>query len=262
MNQKQIVVNNLLLTYYFTEALTPKEGAPILLFLHGWRSESAVWSHIMSKMSEMGYNCIALDMPGFGKSEVPKDIFNTDRYAETVEAFIEKIGAKDLIGIGHSYGGRVLMNISINKKFEFKKIVLVDSSGVDIDNGKVDMFKTIAKIVKPLFKPKFMKPLRARIYNRIGASDYIAAETSESSGFFKETYLNVTKDNYNESLSMIDAQALIIWGLQDQETPVRMAEILNRNIRGSTLKVIDGAGHYVFLDQPKEFLDAVSKFVN
>jgi pimeloyl-ACP methyl ester carboxylesterase len=258
MTPKQIIVNNLLISYYFTEAEKPLEGAPILLFLHGWRSESVVWTNVMTRMSEQGYNCIAMDLPGFGRTEEPKTPFLTNDYAKTVTDFIKKLGIIDVIGIGHSYGGRVLMNISINHTYKFKKIVLVDSSGIDNDTGKVSLFKTIAKFAKPFFKPKFMQPLRAKIYKKIGADDYIAAETS---AFFKQTYLNITKDDYTLELRKITTPTFIIWGADDRDTPVELAGIIYDSVKDSDLEVIEKAGHYVFLDQPAQFLAKLSEFV-
>ena len=89
MEQKQIIIKNIQLNYYAVESTT--ESSNVLVFLHGWRSNSTVWFNLIKRLSEQGYNCIALDLPGFGRSQTPQDIFNKDKYADVVDEFLHKL---------------------------------------------------------------------------------------------------------------------------------------------------------------------------
>lgn len=256
MEEKQIIIDNLLLNYYALES--EKESSKIVVFLHGWRSDSRVWFETMNAMSKAGYNCIALDLPGFGKSQLPTKIFDTDTYSQIVVDFLKKLGIEEATCVGHSYGGRILIDISVTNKLKLKRIVLVDASGVAINEGAINVKKIIAKIVKPVFQLSFMKNLREKIYKQMGAEDYIV---SQESPFFKETYLNILKDTYNEDLPLITTQTYLIWGENDNDTPVEMGAAMEESIPKSRLEFIMNAGHYPFLDNPEDFQKVLLLFL-
>jgi len=248
MEQKQIIIKNIQLNYYAVESTT--ESSNVLVFLHGWRSNSTVWFNLIKRLSEQGYNCIALDLPGFGRSQTPQDIFNTDKYADVVDEFLHKLHVEDAVCVGHSYGGRILINLGVRNKLKAEKIVLVDASGLGMDEGGISVKKTIAKVVKPIFKIGPLQGLRKKIYQAMGGEDYIESEVSP---FFKATYQNITQDKYNEEISTITVPTYLIWGANDKDTPVEMAAVMEELIPNSQLEFIMNAGHYPFLDNPEEF---------
>jgi pimeloyl-ACP methyl ester carboxylesterase len=57
-------------------------------------------------------------------------------------------------------------------------------------------------------------------------------------------------------------KTLLIWGEQDHEVPLRIAEEMKRIIRFSELKVIENAGHNTYLDKPDLFFGYVKKYIS
>ncbi len=256
MEQKQIIIKNVQLNYYAVESKT--DSTKVIVFLHGWRSNSTVWFNLIKDLSEEGYNCIALDLPGFGKSQTPLETFNTNEYADVVAEFLAKLHVDDAICIGHSYGGRILINLGVRNKLKAQKIVLVDASGLVLNESGISIKKVIAKIVKPIFKIGPLRGLRKKIYQAMGGEDYIESEVSP---FFKDTYQNITKDNYNDDIEHIKTPTYIIWGANDKDAPIEMAAAMEELIPGSQLEFIMNAGHYPFLDNPEEFEKVLLDFL-
>lgn len=257
MEHKQIIIKNIQLNYYAVESTT--ESSKVLVFLHGWRSNSTVWFHLMKNLSEKGYNCIALDLPGFGRSQTPNEVFNTDKYADVVDEFLKKLQIEDSVCVGHSYGGRILINLAVRNKLSAQKMILVDASGVGLNEGAINIKKIAAKIVSPIFKIEAMQGLRKKIYESMGAEDYIA---SEDSPFFKSTYQNIIQDKYNNQINSISTPTYLIWGENDKDTPVEMAGEMEKSIVGSQLEFIMNAGHYPFIDNPLEFEEVFMDFLD
>lgn len=256
MLKKQIVINNILTTYYVSEAAI--SVPPKFLFLHGWRSESAVWFDIMNKLESLGYGSVAVDLPGFGGTSKPEQPFETNNYGDFTSEFIEKMSLSSIIPVGHSYGGRTIINLAVRFPDKFEKIILVDSSGLQINEQKKSLMQSLSKIVKPIFKLPFMKPIRKMIYSKIGSEDYIAAE---GDAFFEDTYASIIKDNYESLLPRIKAETLIVWGDKDLDTPIEMANTLKQKIPNSKLKIFEGAGHYSFQENEEEFVKGLVEFV-
>ena len=69
MTPRQLVLRNLAVNYYFDEPETPADTA--VVFLHGWRSNALIWQPIFAKLRGK-FRLYALDLPGFGQSEVPR----------------------------------------------------------------------------------------------------------------------------------------------------------------------------------------------
>ncbi len=64
-----------------------------------------------------------------------------------------------------------------------------------------------------------------------------------------------------ESLKKISSPVLFIWGSRDSVVPVSLARDYSASVKGSRLKIIDGAGHPVYIDRPDEFFDTVDDFL-
>lgn len=102
-----------------------------VLLLHGWGVDTDLYKNIINDVSKYS-NVYALDLPGFGKSAEPKEVWDLDMYVSLVEKFIEKMGLDRLTLIGHSFGGRIIIKLA-NKnglKFKINKIILMGSAGI------------------------------------------------------------------------------------------------------------------------------------
>lgn len=248
--KEQIVVDGLLTSYQ----IFASNGKKTALFLHGWQSESSAFAKIANNLGEQGVSVYAPDLPGFGQSQAPKSAFGVSEYAQFVKNFIHKLALKDVILIGHSFGGRISIKLAAKNPKLVSKLVLVDSAGIILkDTSKT---KAAAKLVKPLFKPKFMQGARRAIYKRLGSSDYL------ESGKLKETYLKVINEDLRKDLPDIEAPTLLLWGDQDQETPLEIAKIMDQEIKKAKLVTLEGAGHFSFIDQPEQFTKKLLNFIN
>lgn len=247
----QTIINKLLINYYRFK----KEGDKTVIFLHGWRSEGAIWKATAELMKYDNLALYALDLPGFGASAVPKKALSIDDYADIVLEFIKKFKLEKVILVGHSFGGRISIKIATTHPELIDKVILVDSAGLNLSSGKTTTRKVFARLFGPFFKPKFMQGLRRRIYRKMGAEDYI------STPYLKETYLKTIKEDLRDCLPKIILPTLIIWGAKDTETPLKFADIMNKEIKNSEKVIFPGAGHFSFLDCPQEFANQLIKFI-
>ncbi len=256
--QQQITIKGHLVSYI---GIKGKANAPVLFFLHGWRSQKEVWNPVIDKLLStkhlaLSTNIYALDFPGFGGSQNPKTDFHLQDYVNVAEGFIKKLDIKNLVLVGHSFGGRVAIKLCAQQPTVIKKLVLIDSAGFVFNPDKKQMMNLIAKTVKPFFRPKFMQPIRKIIYKTIGAEDYLA--TPE----LQKTFVNVVNEDLTEYLEKITLPTLIVWGEKDMETPFEFAQMMKNKIKNSELVVFEQAGHFSFLDEPERFVKELNKFIS
>ena len=259
MTEKQIVVANQLVNYLTNDIADPSAGA--VVFLHGWRSDARVWKPIIERLlrdyarNDNILNFYALDLPGFGKSEKPKRDFNLDNYAAVVMGLIKKLQLENVALVGHSFGGRVAIKLSVLEPDLIHKLILVDSAGYRLNKSRNALLRVVAKLFKPFFMVFGLKMLRFRIYRAIGADDYLA--TPE----LKQTFLNVINEDLTALLQYIRQETLIVWGGRDEDTPLVLAMWLKEHIGRSDLVIFHDAGHFSFLDEPDKFVEAVKDFL-
>lgn len=227
---------------------------PQLVFLHGWRSESRVWWPVLKRFVKEGFNAVLIDLPGFGSSENPVRAFSMKDYADVVQEVITRLGLSNVVLIGHSFGGRTAIKLSIQNKSLFSRMVLVDAAGVRIHTRALGIKKVVAKVLKPVFEILPLQSLRSYIYRKMGAEDYIS--TPE----LKETFQKIVEEDLEPLLSRVEHKTLLVWGEKDTATTLAEAYIMNDKIPHSKLVILDGAGHYSFLDCPREFTEAVIAF--
>lgn len=227
-----------------------KGDGEVLLLLHGWGSSIEPFMNIINNQS-ISKRIIAVDMPGFGQTQEPDKGWNVDDYVDFIINFIKTLEIKELSILGHSFGGRVIIKM-VNRKdlpFKIKKLVLVDSAGIKPKqtktNLKVKFFKMAKKCLSNKIMLKLMPNAIEKLKNKFGSEDYKNAST-----IMKQTLVKVINEDLEDLLSTIKQPTLLIWGDKDTATPIEDAKMMEKLIPDSGLVVVEGAGHYSFLENP------------
>lgn len=236
------------------------EGEPIMV-LHGWGCNINTVLSIVNILKDR-FKVYALDLPGFGESEEPKEAIGSFEYAKIVKSFMEDEGIVNASFIGHSFGGKLSIIMGSKYPHMVNKIVLIDSAGLIPKRGlnyyiRVYSFKTLRFIYKNFFFWMKDHKRMERFYKKFGSVDY-----RDSSGVMRKVLVIVVNENLKDLLKTIKAPTLIIWGDQDRDTPLYMAHIMEKEIEDSGLVVLEGTGHYSYLDDFYKFRAVINAFFN
>ena len=236
------------------------QGEPIMV-LHGWGCNINTVLSIVNILKDR-YKVYALDLPGFGESEEPKEPIGSFEYAEILKNFMIDEGIEKADFLGHSFGGKLSIIMGSKYPHMVNKIVLVDSAGLIPKRGpkyyiRVYSFKTLRFIYKNFFFWIKDDERMEKFYKRFGSDDY-----QDSSGVMRKILVKLVNENLKDLLKTIKAPTLIIWGDQDMDTPLYMAHTMEKEIQDSGLVVFEGAGHYSFLDDFHKFKAVINVFLN
>lgn len=232
-----------------------------VLFLHGWGSNIGLFDGLMNTVAKK-YTALALDMPGFGKSDEPTKAWSVDDYVDFVLKFVDIFKPESLILIGHSFGGRVIIKmLSRDLKFIVRKIILIDAAGIKPKKTAKQKISLMAyKIGRKIMS---LKPLKVMFPNAVenmrkkrGSADYNSATP-----IMRETLVKVVNEDLTHLLPSIKASSLLIWGTNDTATPLSDGETMERLIPDAGLVKVSGAGHYSFLEAPDFVSRVVSSFL-
>lgn len=229
-----------------------------VLLLHGWGGSIQTMKPIANILKE-GCRVITLDLPGFGESSIPERAWNSYDYAECIKKFIDELGLDSIVLFGHSHGGRV--SIILSSKYNIvKKLILIDSAGIIPIRKlkyyiKVYSFKLLKKLYT-VFSIGNKEEKLEKFYKKYGSTDY-----KESQGVMRQTMVKVINDNLVDLLPNINVPTLLIWGENDQDTPVYMGKIMEDKIHDSGLIILKDAGHYSYIDCYEQFKAVIKVFL-
>ena len=103
------------------------DGSPVV-FIHGLGSYIPAWNKNLLPLSKH-FRCIAIDLPGYGKSSKSLHPGTMDYYAEVVIKLMDKLGINKFNICGHSMGGVIAFKLAIEFPERVDKLYLSALSG-------------------------------------------------------------------------------------------------------------------------------------
>lgn len=218
-----------------------------LVFLHGYMANKECFSSQIAYFSKF-YRITALDFPGFGQSDPLDTAFSVGDYAEWLMAFLDEKKIVFPNVIAHSFGGRVAVKCLSLRENVFDRAVLCGCAGIvpkrtAMYKIKVKTYRLVKKIA-----PQFAE-------RRFGSEEYRTL-----SPIMRESYKKIVNEDLRKDAAQIRRPVLFLNGNKDRETPLSQIEIYQSCVEGSKLTVLDGCGHFAFLDDPLAFGLAAEEF--
>lgn len=218
------------------------------MFLHGYLSSGKSF-YYQTRFFERDFNVYAPDLKGFGENADMPYPYSLDDYIAEVKEYIYAKGLKTPSVIAHSFGARIAIKAASENGELFNRLVLTGAAGL---KPKTTIKKVAKKTLFKILKTIVPREKLTRFYS----SDYNAL-----SPVMKESFKKIIAENLDDRLRFVRNPTLIVFGKKDEETPLYMAERLKRGIAGSRLCVLDGAGHFCFIDKPNKFNMEVKEFL-
>jgi len=237
-----------------------------ILFIHGLGSAADRWLDIPDALSEK-FHTIALDLPGFGKSDKPIMDYTIENFRKTIVDFIDSLVINNTSIVGHSLGGYIAAEVAIQNKNRVESLVLIDSSGMLKkptplleEYVKVAMNPTKDKVRK-VFEQMVADP--KRIPTKL-VETFISRINSPNAKYaFKSTLENSAYSQIGlDRLKLIEnIPTLILWGVEDKVIPIQHSKIFKEAILNSQIKIIQDAGHAPFAEKPDQVCEILRNFL-
>ena len=237
------------------------KGSDALVLIHGWTMNADNWRDQIQDFANRN-RVIAVDLPGHGQSDKPQVSYTMDYFARAVEAVMRDAKVKRAVLVGHSMGTPVARQFY--RKYPEKTLAIVIVDGVLRPLGdKAMLDRMIAGFRAPNYKDVIIQMLTAMKGPSLSDEAMERIRTSSLS------------TPHNVVVSAMEGMAdPAIWGEDKITVPVLaiMArnpfyppniEELSRGIAPTMdFRIWEGVGHFLMMDKPKEFNEAVIGFLD
>jgi len=237
---------------HFEEFLTSEEGGgersnETLILLHGWGGNTKSLRPL-AEMIAPHDKTILIDLPGFGESNNPPKTWGIEEYTKCVGEFIKKMGFKDVVLVGHSFGATIALCLASEHYTNIKKVILCAPS---YRRAQKPTQSNLYSFAKPIFE-KF--PLIKRVVYKV----FYPNSDLMRFPHLQENFKKIIHDDCSEKAKLVKIPTLILWGSEDNQTPVSDAHALHSLIPHSEIEIYPGHTHNL----PVKFPETISKRIN
>ena len=218
-----------------------------LYIIHGWTYTVEPWKNTLKILRDNGVSVKMLHVPGL--TEKSDKVYTIDDYMKWADENIPD-GA---IALGHSNGGRILLNLCADNPEKLKYLILLDAAGVYEPSARKKIVERVAKIGKPLKK----MPLVDKAFHKItGSTDYSRAPEN-----MKQTLANMLESDKNLDFGKVTTKTFILWGKKDTTTPPRQATAMYEKLPNAELKFYANWTHAPYISSPEELAHALTTLI-
>lgn len=216
-----------------------------VVVIHGWKTNLHHIEPLSDLLSSYAH-VYALDLPGHGLSTVPEEVWGMREFAESLKEFLDSKNLKKVILVGHSFGGKTIIKFSSMYPEYIEKIVLLGASGIrPVPALKKRIRNLFLSFLRKLIRFKNTK-LGMKIYERwyiptFASRDYLNA------GPMTNTFVKTVNEELFTELENIKVPTLLIWGENDDESPLSVGKKMHELIKGSKLIALPGQGHFPYI---------------
>ena len=269
-------------------------GRPVL-FIHGLGSSGYMEWRFNLEPAAAKHRVFAPDLPGYGRTEKPRVRYTIGYFARFIERYMENRGLRSAAIVGASLGGRVALEVALEKPHLVKRLVLVNALGLGRPRPQMAQMAyglvTVPRVGEAVMRftrsalrwapPRTIRRVAGRFANSSADLEKVIDDTYlqnlremyEADGFHN-AYLSTVRSlvrpralfggqhDVTARLGELKVPVQIIWGGDDPLFPVSHATRAHAAIPDCRLTIIEGAGHTPQAERPEEFNRALLSFLD
>lgn len=218
-----------------------------VVILHGWGQSKGLWQPVVSRLGDV-MTVTAIDLPGFGDEPLQSTEWGVKEYADWAADHIAALGG-DIALVGHSFGGRVALELAARHPSWLRGLVLMGAPCLYRPSLALQMKKKLFHLGR--------RAVPASVRERLINPDLRYAEAAGLGDIFRR----VVSWDQTPLLPRVAVPTLLLWGEHDHSARLGIAREMRDGIRGAALDVLPGLGHNPHIDNPLLVYGKIASFV-
>jgi pimeloyl-ACP methyl ester carboxylesterase len=244
-------------------------SGPTVILLHGLGGDVSNWAATLPALAKH-YHVYALDQIGFGQSAKPLIAYRVATLVDFLHGFYKQAGITKATLVGNSLGGWTAAAFTLAYPDKVDKLVLVDAAGYSPERSGMKLTRETLQTLNPATLADLKRTLNTIFYNKALITDatveqFFAQRLKRGDGYTISQFLESAltgQDFLDNKVKQIKAPTLVVWGRQDELTPLAMGEAFAQDIAGAQKAYLDKCGHVPQLECAAAFNEALLKFLN
>ena len=242
-------------------------GEPVVL-LHGYNHHAEAWVRNIGPLAAAGWRVIALDLPGFGRSGVPRMKYTLGGYSRFLAGFLDALEIDRAHLVGSSMGGAIALRTAVDAPGRVRTVTGVDAAGFFTSVPRawvVAANPMVQALMRPfLGRKRLLEWSHSRAYYDASISSALQTDLMAEAflqpgykdhilGMAESMLLAPEEELLWNALPEIKPPVLIVWGRQDRTISVRHAYFAAQRIPSAEIVVYDRCGHLPMYEKADEF---------
>ena len=247
------------------------KGTPAIIFVHGWSNNRRVWDAQMAHFSKK-YRVIAVDLPGFGESGNNRTNWTMESFGEDVAAVIKKLNLKQVVLVGFSMGGPVIIETAKTSPENLIGLVLVDEiKDIEMKYSPEMLAYMDSVLMDVVTNPTNEKLVGGGFYKKNPEASFkrvlsmLSANKNTSRIGWKESLDDFFRWSNEDCIESLKKVRVPIISINSDMEPTNV-EAFKKYVPSYRHKIIPDAAHLVMWDNPEEFNrlleESIQEFLN
>ena len=227
------------------------EGKPALVFVHGWSCDRSYW-RLQVPYFARRHKVVTIDLAGHGESGVGREDWTMEAFGKDVAAVVEKLELDQVILVGHSMGGPVIIEaarqmpkrviglVGADTFFDFEKRYTAEQVDARLARFKADFVGTTSRLVRGIFLPSADPALVEWV-----VTDMCSARPEVGIGAMR----GLLSFDAKEPLKQVRTP---IYCINSDMRPTNV-EAGQQHAASFEVKLMSGVGHFVMMEDPETF---------
>lgn len=230
------------------------KGKPAIILIHGWTNNKTIWDDQVAYFLEK-YKIVTIDLAGHGESGDKRENWTMSAFGNDVVAVINELKLKEVILVGFSMGGPIVIEATKKISEKVKGIILVDTLKDIEQKRQMDMVDTMYEGLLQMINNPAPDMFKGSYFNRNIEVNFERALTmydTVSTVGWKESLMGIFHWYNEESTTSLKKINSPIIAINSDQSPTN-SEALKQYIPSFKAKIMENTGHVVMWDAPDEF---------
>jgi pimeloyl-ACP methyl ester carboxylesterase len=243
-----------------------------VVFVHGNPGTGRDWEDLLRRVGPVA-RAIAPDMPGYGDADKPRDFdYTVTGYGQHLAGILDQLGVRRAHLVLHDFGGLWGLAWGLAHPDSFASVILINTGALIGYRwhryARIWRTPVVGELFMLMSNRRALRAILKRENPRLSSRHldqlYQQSRHPATKRAVLKLYRATPADGFQAlypTLRELDRPALVIWGSRDPYLPVEQAELQRRSFPTALVEVIEGAGHWVFWEEPTRVASLMLPFI-
>jgi len=258
---------------YLDTVATRDPNQPPLVLIHGFGANLDEWGKLLPLLTQQGYRVVAIDLRGHGYSDRPEDgDYSIPAQAQLILQLLDQLGIERFVPVGHSWGSAITLELALKVPTRIPRVVLFNGMLFEEALPLLFAWAHVPGVGETIFSLFYTERVDEKLaWSMFSPELYLTDKTIENAeraqarpGTVAAALATIRAMDFAAQEPQhfnIQQPVLLLWGREDQVTPLKYGERLALRLPHARLVVVPRCGHLPMIEAQHLVADEMFRFL-